>query len=101
MTTAPVEVVGLGRRGSRVGLFVVLAALTGAEVALALWQGARRVQTTALCGLVLMKAGLLLAYSLRATPRRPGPRLALLALVTAVGFTVVLMLEGAYRAGLR
>jgi len=101
MTTASVEVVGLGRRASRVALFVVLAALTAGEVALALWDGPARLQTTALCGLLLMKAGLLLAYSLRATPRRPGPRLALVALVTAVGFAVVLMLEGAYRAGVR
>ncbi|HXU64034.1 MAG TPA: hypothetical protein VN962_20185 [Polyangia bacterium] len=101
MTTAPVEVVGLGRRASRVVLFVALAALTAAEVALVLRDGDARLQTTALCGLLLMKAGLLLAYSLRATPRRPGPRLALVALVTAVGFAVVLMLEAAYRAGVR
>lgn len=101
MTAADVEVVGLGRRASRLGLFAVLAALTAAEVGVALWDGAARLRMTALCGLLLMKTGLLLAYSLRATPRRPGPRLVLLALVTAAGFTVVLMLEGAYRAGVR
>jgi len=101
MSLASAEVIGLGRRASRVGLYLVLAALTAAEVALSLWDGAARLRTTALCGLLLMKAGLLLAYSLRATMRRPGPRLALLALVTAAGFTIVLMLEGAYRAGVR
>jgi hypothetical protein len=49
----------------------------------------------------MAKAGILLAFSLRASLRRPAHRLALLALPVAVGFAVVLMLEAAYRAGVR
>jgi hypothetical protein len=101
MNAPAADGVGLERGGPRLALFVVLVALTAGEVALALWDGDARLRVTALCGLLLAKAGLLLAYSLRASLRRPGPRLALVALVTAAGFTVVLMLEGAYRAAVR
>jgi len=89
------------RRGPALATYAVLAALTAAEVAVAGAGGAARDRTTALAGLLLAKAGILLAFSLRGSPRRPGPRLALLALVVAVGFAVVLMLEAVYRAGLR
>lgn len=101
MTAAGAEVVGSRGGWRRLGLFVLLAALTGVEVGLAASGGDARLRMTALCGLLLLKTGLLLAFSLQATLRRPGPRLVLLALVTAAGFTVVLMLEAAYRAGLR
>jgi hypothetical protein len=89
------------RRGTALATYAVLAALTAAEIAVTRAGGAARDRTTALAGLLLAKAGILLAFSLRATPRRPGARLALLALVLAVGFAVVLMLEAVYRAGLR
>ncbi len=101
MTAVPADGVGTGRPVARLALFVALAALTPVEVALATSAGGARWRTTALCGLLLLKVGLLLAFSLRATLRRPGPRLVLVALLTAAGFTVVLMLEAAYRAGLR
>lgn len=89
------------RRGSALATYVLLAALTAGEIFVARADGAARDRTTALAGLLLAKAGLLLAFSLRGTPRRPAPRLALLAIVVAVGFAVVLMLEAVYRAGLR
>ena len=98
MTAVSVDRVRAGR-ASRASLFVVLAVLTAIELGLAACGADSRLRLTSLCGLLLLKAGLLLAFSLRATPRRPAPRLALLALVVAVGFTVVLMLEAAYRAG--
>ncbi len=101
MTAAAADGVGSGRPAARLGAFLALAALTGAEIALAASGGDARLRTTALGGLLLLKSGLLLAFSLRATLRRPGPRLTLLALLAAVGFAVVLMLEAAYRAGLR
>jgi cytochrome c oxidase subunit IV len=87
------------RRLSAASNFALLSALTAMEVVVATWTGADRLRTTALAGLLIAKAGVLLAVSLRATWRRPAPRLALLALPLAVGFTVVLMLEAAYQAG--
>ncbi|MES1207415.1 MAG: hypothetical protein ABUS79_15880 [Pseudomonadota bacterium] len=101
MTAGATEPVAPARRGPALATYAVLAALTAAEIAVARGGGDGRDRTTALAGLLLAKAGILLAFSLRATPRRPGPRLALLAVVVAVGFAVVLMLEAVYRAGLR
>lgn len=101
MTVGATEPLAPPRRGPAVTTYVVLALLTAAEIAVAGAAGPARDRTTALAGLLLAKAGILLAFSLRGTPRRPGPRLALLALVLAVGFAVVLMLEAVYRAGLR
>jgi|GraSoiStandDraft_51_1057287.scaffolds.fasta_scaffold1679575_1 hypothetical protein len=101
MTADATESDAPARRGPTLAIYVLLAGLTAAEVAIARTGGAARERTTALAGLLLAKAGILLAFSLRATPRRPGPRLALLALVVAVGAAVVLMLEAAYRARLR
>jgi hypothetical protein len=101
MTAASSDLVGAPRRAARVGLFVLLAALTAAEVALATSDWQARLRTTALGGLLLLKTGLLLRFSLRATLRRPGPRLVFVALLAAAGFAVVLMLEAAYRAGVR
>ncbi|HVT10127.1 MAG TPA: hypothetical protein VHO67_21850 [Polyangia bacterium] len=89
------------RRGSALATYAVLAALTAAEIFVAGTDASARDRTTALAGLLLAKAGILLVFSLRGTPRRPGPRLALLAIVVAVGFAVVLMLEAVYRAGVR
>jgi hypothetical protein len=101
MTDGATESLAPARRGPALATYVVLAALTAAEIAVARTTGGARERTTALAGLLLAKAGILLAFSLRATPRRPGPRLALLALVLAVGSAVVLMLEAVYRTGLR
>ncbi len=88
-------------RASSVAVFATLAVLTAAEILVATSQVEERLRTTALTGLLLAKAGILLAFSLRATWRRPAARLALLALLAAASFTVVLMLEAAYRAGVR
>jgi hypothetical protein len=89
------------RRASAAGIFALLAGLTAMEVVLATSGLDARLRTTALAGLLMAKAGILLAFSLRATLRRSAPRLVLLALVVAVGFTVVLMLEAVYRTGVR
>ena len=100
MTAGTVDRVRAGRI-SRATLFLVVALLTAGELGLAASDADGRVRVTALCGLLLVKVGLLLAFGLRATPRRPAPRLTLLALVTAAGFSIVLMLEAAYRAGVK
>ena len=100
MTAAAADRVRTGR-ASRATLFIVVAALTAGELGLAASGADGQLRLTALCGLLLLKASLLLAFGLRATPRRPAPRLTLLALVAACGFTVVLMLEAAYRAGVK
>lgn len=101
MTAASTQAVAPSRRASALPIYAALAVLTGLEIGLAGAAVEPRMKTTALAGLLLAKAGLLLAFSLRATPRRPAPRLALVALVAAVGFAVVLMLEAVYRAGVR
>jgi len=88
-------------RTSSLGAFAVLAILTGAEVLVASSGLGDRRRVTALTGLLLAKAGILLVFSLRASWRRSAPRLALIALLLAVGFTVVLMLEAVYRTGVR
>jgi len=89
------------RRGSALGVFALLALLTAAEILVATSGSDDRLRTTALAGLLMAKAGILLAWSLRASLRRPAHRLALLALPLAAGFTVVLMLEAVYRTGVR
>ena len=88
-------------RASALAVFTLLAILTAAEILIATSGLDGRWRTTALGGLLIAKAGLLLAFSLRATWRRSATRLALLALPLAAGFTVVLMLEAVYRAGVR
>jgi hypothetical protein len=90
-----------GGRASTLATFAVLAILTVAEILAGVTSLDDRLRTTALAGLLLAKAGILLAFSLRASLRRSAPRLTLLALVAAVGFTVILMLEAVYRAGVR
>jgi cytochrome c oxidase subunit IV len=89
------------RRASILGVFGLLAALTLGEILTARSGLDARLRTTALVGLLLAKAGILLAFSLRASWRRSATRLALLAVAAAAGFTVVLMLEAVYRAGVR
>ena len=79
----------------------VLAILTVAELLVASSAADGRLRTTVLAGLLMAKAGILLAFSLRASWRRSASRLALLALLMAAGFTIVLMLEGVYRSGVR
>lgn len=97
MTTAPVDGDVSPRRRSALPAYAALALLTAVEIWVAGLDGEARLRTTALCGLLLAKAGILLTFSLRATPRRATTRLALLAVVAAVGFAVVLMLEAAHR----
>lgn len=100
MTAGAAPAVADGR-AARWGLFMTVAALTAFELAVASSAIEAQARSTMLCGLLMAKAGLLMAFSLRASLRRPGPRLTLLAIVIAVGFAVVLMAEGAYRAGVR
>jgi cytochrome c oxidase subunit IV len=89
------------RRTPTLGVFAVLAVLTAAEIFVASSSVDDRLRSTALTGLLLAKAGILLAFSLRASLRRSASRLTLLAVLVAVAFTVVLMLEAVYRAGVR
>ena len=69
MTAGATESDAPARRGPTLAIYVLLAGLTAAEVAIARTGGAARERTTALAGLLLAKAGILLAFSLRATPR--------------------------------
>jgi cytochrome c oxidase subunit IV len=89
------------RRAPTLGVFAVLAVLTVTEIFVASSSVDDRLRSTALTGLLLAKAGILLAFSLRASLRRSASRLTLLAVLVAVAFTVVLMLEAVYRAGVR
>jgi heme/copper-type cytochrome/quinol oxidase subunit 4 len=77
--------------------FVVLAALTVAELVVVGLDVDRAARVTALCGLLLAKVGLVLKLFLRIGARRRDPRFALGALFLAAGFAVVLMLEMAFR----
>jgi heme/copper-type cytochrome/quinol oxidase subunit 4 len=79
--------------------FLTLAILTIAELlVVGLDFGLdRAARVTALCGLLMAKAGLVLAVFLRVGGRRRDPRLALAALFLAAGFAVVLMIEMAFR----
>jgi heme/copper-type cytochrome/quinol oxidase subunit 4 len=77
--------------------FGVLAALTIAELVVVGLDLDRGLRVTALCGLLIAKAGLVLKVFLRVGARRRDPRFALAALLLAAGFAVVLMLEMAFR----
>ena len=83
-------------RATAIG-FAALVLLTIAELILIGLDLDRAVRVTALCGLLMAKAGLVLAVFLRVRPGRRDPRLALAALFLAAGFAVVLMLEMAFR----
>jgi heme/copper-type cytochrome/quinol oxidase subunit 4 len=84
-------------RGTAIG-FGVLLALTVAELTVAVALDLdRAARVTALCGLLIAKAGLVLTVFLRVGTRRRDPRLVLAALFLAAGFAVVLMLEMAFR----
>jgi heme/copper-type cytochrome/quinol oxidase subunit 4 len=84
-------------RGTAIG-FGVLLALTVAELVVAVVLDLdRAARVTALCGLLIAKAALVLTVFLRVGARRRDPRLALAALFLAAGFAVVLMLEMAFR----
>jgi cytochrome c oxidase subunit IV len=77
--------------------FAGLVVLTIAEVLVAGLARDRAACVTTLCGLLMAKAGLVLAVFLRVRLRRRDPRLALGALILAAGIAVVLMLEMAFR----
>ena len=98
MTTGVHEAVPAGRSRVGWGGFAVLAVLTVTELMVATSAVAPRARATALAGLLIAKAGVVLGACLRVTLRRASPRLALVALVTAAGFAVVLMLEAVFQA---
>jgi hypothetical protein len=76
-----------------------LAILTSAELAvLGIAELGRTARITALAGLLMAKVGLVFVFFMRGPATRSTSRLAFAALVTAVGFAVVLMLEVAFRA---
>jgi heme/copper-type cytochrome/quinol oxidase subunit 4 len=79
-------------------VFLALVALTAAELLVATAGGERAARITALAGLLMAKVALVLTFFMRARASRRAARLALVALVAAAGFAVVLMLEAASRA---
>jgi hypothetical protein len=82
--------------------FLALAALTLAELKVAIVDGAGPGRPTALVGLLLVKIGLVLTLCLRADfRRRSAARLVLIALILAAGVSAVLMLEAAFQARVR
>jgi hypothetical protein len=90
------------KSGARPLTFLALAALTFAEVKVALLEGAGPGRPTALVGLLLVKVGLVLTLCLRADfRRRSAARLVLIALILAAGTAAVLMLEAAFQARAR
>jgi hypothetical protein len=83
---------------------VAVAALTGAEIAIAGGEIARAAKITALVGLLLAKAGVVgfafMGLALGLPLGRRSARLTLVAVAVAAGYAVVLMLEAAFRARL-
>ena len=100
MITGSPQPLSVGR--PRIGWagFAALAALTVAELVVATSAAAARARATALGGLLIAKAGVVLGACLRVSWRRASPRLALVALVVASGFAVVLMLEAVFQVRL-
>jgi hypothetical protein len=79
--------------------FALLVACTAAEVAVAVVPGARAARVTALCGLLMVKAAIVLMLFMRAQPSQRATRLVWAALAVGIGYAVVLMMEAAFRAG--
>ena len=82
-------------------VFLALVGLTAAELAISTAGVERAIRITALAGLLMAKAVAVLTFFMRAVASRRTARLALIAIVTAVVFAVVLMLEAAFRARIR
>ena len=79
--------------------FLVLLALTAAELAIATaGVGDRATRIAALVGLLSAKATVVLTFFMRAQASRRAARLTMAAIAAAVGFAIVLMLEAAFRA---
>jgi hypothetical protein len=100
MITGVHQPLAAGRPRSAWAGFAVLAALTAAELAVATSSASARARATALGGLLIAKAGVVLGACLRVSWRRASPRLALAALAIATGFAVVLMLEAVFQVRL-
>jgi caa(3)-type oxidase subunit IV len=85
-----------------VAAFAALLALTALELSVIHLPVDRAARITALCGLAMAKVGLVLLFfmDLRALPRLLRFT-ALVPLLAAPGFAVVLMLEAAFQARLR
>jgi heme/copper-type cytochrome/quinol oxidase subunit 4 len=84
------------------GAFAALCVLTVAEL-LVVGSGSgsgagRSVRVVALVGLLITKAGVVLSFFLRASARPRAAALTLAAIVMAVGFAVVLLLEAGFLA---
>jgi cytochrome c oxidase subunit IV len=88
-----------GGAGRTVAAFASLVALTALELGVFHLSGDRAARVTALAGLAMTKAAVVLAIfmDLRTSPRAL-KLAALLPLLLAPGFAVVLMLEAAFRA---
>lgn len=79
---------------------IVVAALTGAEIAISRAGVAQAPKVTAMVGLLLAKAATVAAFFMGARLGRRTAGLTALAVVVAAGYAVVLMLEAAWRARL-
>jgi hypothetical protein len=80
--------------------FVVVAALTAAELAVAAMGGDRAARIAALSCLLLAKVGIVLAWFMGARASRRAARLVVIALVLAAGVAAALMADAAARARL-
>jgi hypothetical protein len=91
-----------GRLRAAAAIFLALGAVTALELRVADLPVDSARRATALVALLIGKAGLVMAFCLRAHLRhRSAPRLTALALVMAAAFAAVLMLEAAFQAGVR
>jgi hypothetical protein len=80
-----------------VAVFAVVAALTAGELFVIGMAASRAARIGALGGLLMAKVGIVLSWVLGGRAARGAAALPLVAIVMAVGFAVVLMLEIVYR----
>jgi uncharacterized membrane protein affecting hemolysin expression len=82
-------------------LFLLLAALTAAELWVSGMEAGRAARITALSGLLIAKVGFVISWVMRARASRPAARLAMAAIALAAGAAVVLMLDVVFRMTVR
>ena len=104
MMSADGEATDAAGRAGRAALaaFAALALATGAELWLAVGaSGDRATRVTALAGLLTAKGGIVLSWLMGARAHRRTATLIMAAMVIALGYGVILMLEAAFQARVR
>lgn len=86
--------------GSLLATFLFLLGLTGAELWVATTPAERAARITALAGLLMLKAGVVLMLFMHGRSRLRVSWLVFAGLAVGVGYAVVLMMEAAFRARL-